>query len=186
MKLIPKTAIAATTAATLALLGGAPATANTVDGEEEASTSSANTDVITHGDLYDDLVKEGLPSRNTTVEAVPATEFDLGEGVTVTLPKPNSKGYSPTLSGKINKKGEPVIYLNQNDQKRVKKIAGIGVGALAVFLKGTPLRKFFQVAALSTIASYFNNGKGICPSKKKTLRITGTAGGDAIKEIKCV
>lgn len=51
---------------------------------------------------------------------------------------------------------------------------------------GNTSHDVFRAAALSTIVSCSDSGTGVCSSKKRTLRTTGTAGADAIEKITCV
>lgn len=83
----------------------------------------------------------------------------------------------------MSSKGEPIIYFNQSDQKKIKKVGKAAFPALGVFLKGKLVTKFLGTTALSSIASFLEDD-GICKSGK-TLRVKGTAEG-ALKEIKCV
>lgn len=57
--------------------------------------------------------------RDVKVDGAAATEFDLGEGISITVPKPRSE-VSAQLSGRMNSKGEPILYFDQSDQKKIK------------------------------------------------------------------
>lgn len=125
-------------------------------------------------------------AEDSTVGGQTVTTFTSKDGISLTVPKPttDSSEIGPQISGKINKNGEPVIYLNQKDQKKIKSVGKTALGGLLAVLPAGKAARFLA-GALGISVSEFVKDKGICKSGK-TLRITGTAGGDAIKEMKCV
>lgn len=127
-----------------------------------------------------------LKAEDTTVDGQVLTTFTSKDGISLTVPKPTSdKGeVGPQVSGKINKNGEPVIYLNQKDQKRIKSVGKAAIGGLLTLLPAGKVAKFLGGALGVSVADFIGTN-GICKGGK-SLRITGTAGGDAIKEMKCV
>lgn len=181
---IPKASnIGVATVLALSLTLGAGGVAQAAPNESASPGSvGVNAQPTTHQDFYDELKASDLPSKDVKIDGQAATEFDLGEGIAITVPKPTS-GVSPQLSGKMSSKGEPIIYFNQSDQKKIKKVGKAAFSALGVFLKGKLVTKFLGTTALSSIASFLEDD-GICKSGK-TLRVKGTAEG-ALKEIKCV
>lgn len=99
--------------------GGVAQAAPTESAPSEAA--GVETQPTTHQEFYDEFQASDLPSRDVRIDGQAATEFDLGEGISITVPKPSS-GASPQLSGKMTSKGEPIIYFNQSDQKKIKKV----------------------------------------------------------------
>lgn len=183
MRILKATNVGVAAALALSLTLGAGGAASATPTDSGANNSvSIDTKPTSHQEFYDELKASDLPSKDVKIDGQAATEFDLGEGISITVPKPRS-GLSPQLSGKMNSKGEPIIYFNQSDQKKIKKVGKAAFSALGVFLKGKLLTKFLGTTALSSIASFLEDD-GICKGGK-TLRVTGTADG-ALKEIKCV
>lgn len=181
---IPKaTNIGVAAALALSLTFGAGGVAQAAPAEPDSSEPvGIKSQPTTHQEFYDELKASGLPSEDVKIDGAAATEFDLGEGISITVPKPRS-GISAQLSGKMNSKGEPILYFNQSDQKKIKKVGKAAFTALGVVLKGKLITKFLGTTALGSIASFIEDD-GICKSGK-TLRVTGTVDG-ALKEIKCV
>lgn len=120
--------------------------------------------------------------------------------MSISLPKPSDKGginsgsghspsggpvVNPKLKGKFNDKGEPVIYLSQKDQRRIAKVGKISAVGIFAILGPVGKAAKFVSAALGAVTADFISNHGRCKNGK-SLRITGTPGGDAIKEIKCV
>lgn len=188
-------AISAISAASIFGWGGA------ANAAPQVNQVSASDEVgLTHGELYQALADSPLEKKDEYLNGEAVTTFTAENGVSITLPKPSSgKGLQPGggkspggghsvkpyLSGKINKKGEPVIYLSQKDQRRIVKYGKItAAGLSAAFGPGGRAAKFVAAALAASIADYFSSN-GTCKGNK-TLRITGTPGGDAIKEVKCV
>lgn len=178
------TAISAATVATLMFSGGT-AVASTSPGSVDASKS---VDVsVTLGEVYTVLKASDLYAEDKEVDGQVITTFKSDDGMSLAVPRPDqsqSEGFGTQLSGKIKKNGEPVIYLNQKDQKAVKDV---GKAAIAGFLALIPAGKVakFLAGAFGVSVANFIGDKGIC-SSNRSLRITGTVGGDAIREIKCV
>ena len=179
--------IAATVALSLPIGIGGVARANSAPPPSSSETDE-NAEV-THGEVYDTLKNAGFESTDARIDGLDVTIFYLEEGLSLTVPKPTSgaaPGVQPALSGKMNRNGEPVIYLNQRDQAAVQTAGKAALAGLLATLG--PMGKVgkFLAGALGVSVAEFIGSNGICSGKKKTLRITGTSGGDAIKEIKCV
>lgn len=172
--------------ATLSLaIGPAPiASADTPAGSVE--TQNINSENITHGELYDTLKNSSLEAKDSTVDGQTITTFTSEDGISLAVPKPSTSGggLAPQIGGKINKNGEPVIYLNQTDQKTIKNVGKAAIAGLLAVLPGGKVARFLAGALGVSVADFIGT-KGICKSDK-SLRITGTPGGDAIKEMKCV
>lgn len=177
----------ATVAAFSLVLGSvdSASAASPVDTDSLASQAT-NDEGVTHGELYDTLKRSSLKAEDTTVDGQTLTTFSSKDGISLTVPKPTNDGggVGPQLSGKINKNGEPVIYLNQKDQKKIKSVGKAAIGGLLALLPAGKVTKFLSGALGASVADFIGSN-GICKSGK-SLRITGTPGGDAIKEIKCV
>lgn len=148
--------------------------------------SDSSTDV-THGELYDTLKNSDLKAEDSVVDGMEVTTFTPKNGISLTIPKPTTSEdgtLGPQVSGKMNKNGEPVIYLNQKDQKLLAKVGKAALGGLLAVLPGGKIERILSGALGVSVVDYIS-GKGTCPGGK-SLRITGTAGGDALKEMKCV
>lgn len=163
------------------------ASADTHTAPNSVETQNVNSENITHGELYDTLKNSSLEAKDSTVDGQAITTFTSEDGISLAIPKPTTSSdgsLGPQISGKINKNGEPVIYLNQKDQKTIKTAGKAAIGGLLVVLPGGKVAKFIA-GALGVSVADFIGSNGICKSSK-SLRITGTPGGDAIKEMKCV
>lgn len=177
---IPMTALVGLT------LAISPANTASADTKPPVTTHSSSDADVTHGELYNTLKHSDLTSEDSVVDGMQVTTFTSRDGISLTVPKPTTSDHGalgPQISGKMNKNGEPVIYLNQKDQKLIATGGKAVIGGLLAVLPAGKVEKLLSGALGVSVADYLA-GKGTCPGGK-SLRITGTAGGDAIKEIKC-
>lgn len=188
---LPRTLFAATAAVAALSLAIGPAhiaSADTQTVSDSIGTQYVNSENITHGELYDTLKNSSLDAKDSTVDGQAITTFTFDDGISLNVPKPTTTSsgdsFGPQISGKINKNGEPVIYLNQNDQKRIKSVGKAAIAGILAVLPAGKVAKFIA-GALGVSVADFIGSNGICKSGK-SLRITGTPGGEAIKEMKCV
>lgn len=173
--------------ATFSLVIGPAHIASADTPADSVEAQNVNSESITHGELYDTLKNSSLEAEDSTVDGQVITTFTSEDGISLAIPKPTTSSdgsLEPQISGKINKNGEPVIYLNQKDQKTIKTVGKAAIGGLLAALPAGKVAKFIA-GALGVSVADFIGSNGICKGSK-SLRITGTPGGDAIKEMKCV
>lgn len=188
-------AISAISAASIFGWGGA------ANAAPQVNQVSASDEVgLTHGELYQALADSPLEKKDEYLNGEAVTTFTAENGVSISLPKPSDKGginsgsghspsgrpvVNPKLKGKFNDKGEPVIYLSQKDQKRVVKAGKLAITGLAAAFGPAGKAGKAVAAMLGAAVSDYLSSHGTCKGGK-SLRVTGTAALDGIREVKCV